>query len=179
VSESSRPVNFVTVKDRVTLAGRCGDFLTLSPFEGGQPAITVDCGIDFKTAIGRQRIRFPVTDENMRQGAEARTNTTLMKMLYCRTLGLLFADVRNLGYNRHNVLIAGRFGYVNKPRLVHQGKALEAVWHRAVLDLLAALALIDEGLFVGHVTSFKAGHRLDVELIRRLYANDMIVPVAV
>ena len=179
VSESSRPVKFVTVKEKVTLGGSRGEFLTLSPFGGGAPALTIDCGIDFKTAIGRQRIRFPVSDKNVRFGSEARTNTTLLKMLYCRTFGLLFADVRNLGYNRENVLIAGRFGYLNKPRLLHEGKSLEAVWHRAVLDLLAAIALIDEGLFVGHVTSFKAGHRLDVALVRQLYAQDMLVPVDV
>jgi UDP-3-O-acyl-N-acetylglucosamine deacetylase len=177
VSEGSRPVRYVTVKEKVTLAGHRGDFLTLSPHEGGAPAIHIDCGIDFKTAIGRQRIRFPVTENIVRFASDARTNTTLLKMLYCRTVGLLFADVRNLGYNRDNVLIAGRLGYVNEPRHDHNGKSLEAVWHRAVLDLLAAVALIDEGLFIGHITSFKAGHRLDVAMIRQLYARDLLMPV--
>lgn len=177
ISESAKPVRFVTVKEKITLGGARGDFLTLSPFEGGAPAIHIDCGIHFKTAIGRQRVRFPVTEKIVRFASEARTNTTLLKMLYCRTVGLLFADVRNLGYDRDNVLIAGRLGYVNQPRLDHNGKSLEAVWHRAVLDLLAAIALIDEGLFIGNITSFKAGHRLDVAMIRQLYARDMLVPV--
>lgn len=175
--ESPSPVRFVTVRERVTLAGTRGDFLTVAPLEGTEPRLRIDCGIRFSTAIGRQRIRFDVGDPAFRIGSEARTNTTLLKMLYCRTIGMLFADVRNLGYNWDNVLIAGRFGYVNRPRLPHQGKSLEAVWHRAALDLLAALALIDEGVFVGEVISYKAGHRLDVAMIRKLYRENLLVPV--
>ncbi len=107
----------------------------------------------------------------------ARTNTSWAKVLYCRTIGRLFADVRNLGYTSQNVLIAGRNRYMNEPRLVHEGKALEAVWHRSVLDLLAAIALIPNGQFVGHITSYKAGHRLDCELMRQLYLNEVLVPL--
>jgi UDP-3-O-acyl-N-acetylglucosamine deacetylase len=138
--------------------------------------LTLDCAVDFRTAIGRQRIRFPVNDKNVRLGSEARTNTSLLKMLYCKTIGKVFADIRNLGYNFDNVLIAGRFAYINKPKLMYEGKSLEAAWHRAVLDLLAALALVDEGNFIGHVESFKAGHRLDVNMIRMLYQQNLIVP---
>ena len=107
----------------------------------------------------------------------ARTNTSWAKVLYCRTIGRLFADVRNLGYTSQNVLIAGRNRYMNEPRLVHEGKALEAVWHRSVLDLLAAIALIPNGQVVGHITSYKAGHRLDCELMRQLYLNEVLVPL--
>jgi len=177
IRETDRPVRYVTVKERVTLCGSSGTFLTLSPLRENRPVLHVDCGVNFKSAIGRQRISFPVNDENFRHGSEARTNTTLMKMLYCKTVGKLFADVRNLGYNRSNVLIAGPFGYFNPPKLYHDGKSLEAVWHRAALDLLAALALIDEGIFVGHVSSYKAGHRLDVEMVKLLYQNNLLIPV--
>lgn len=177
IKETDRPVNYVTVKEPVTLGGDRGDFLTLTPFTGHNPVLNIDCAVNFRTAIGRQRITYPVNDKNFRHGSEARTNTTLTKMLYCRTIGMLFADVRNLGYNRENVLIAGRFGYVNKPKLLHQGKSLEAVWHRSALDLLAALALIDEGMFIGGVTSYRAGHRLDVEMIKLLYRNNLLTPV--
>jgi len=58
--------------------------------------------------------------------------------------------------------------------LLHEGKSLEAVWHRAVLDLLAALALIEEGRFLGHVISYKAGHRQDVDLVRLLYKQNLL-----
>ena len=177
VRETDRPVTYITVKEPVTIGGHRGEFLTLTPFRGTSPVLEMDCAVHFRTAIGRQRIRYPVNDKNFRYGAEARTNTTLTKMLYCRTLGLLFADVRNLGYNRTNVLIASRFGYVNRPKLPHAGKSLEAVWHRSALDLLAALALIDEGIFIGGATSYKAGHRLDVDLIKALYRENLLVPV--
>lgn len=177
IKETGRPVNYVTVKEPVTLAGGRGDFLTLTPFTGPSPVLDIDCAVHFKTAIGRQRIRYPVNDRNFRYGSEARTNTTLTKMLYCKTIGMLFADVRNLGYNSENVLIAGRFGYFNKPKLLHEGKSLEAAWHRSTLDLLAALALIDEGMFIGGVKTYKAGHRLDVEMVKLLYQNSLLTPV--
>ncbi|MEM7394893.1 MAG: UDP-3-O-acyl-N-acetylglucosamine deacetylase, partial [Verrucomicrobiota bacterium] len=77
-------------------------------------------------------------------------------------------------YTKENLLIAGRNSYVNEPQLMHNGKSLEAVWHRSVLDLVAALALIEEGRFLGHVTSYKAGHRLDVDLVRLLYQNELL-----
>ena len=51
------------------------------------------------------------------------------------------------------------------------------MWHRSVLDLLAAIALINNGLFVGRITSYKAGHRLDCDLVRQLYLNEMLVPL--
>jgi hypothetical protein len=82
-----------------------------------------------------------------------------------------------MGYNSRNVLIASRFGYLNRPHLVHNGKSLEAVWHRAALDLLAALALMDTGRFAARVISHKAGHWLDVQMMRRLYQEDLIVPL--
>lgn len=172
--ELGRPATYVTVKEKVTVASPAGGFLTLAPFEGGKPSLHIDCGIAFHTAIGRQRIRFPVTAEQFRYGAAARTNTTGANMLYCKTIGKLFADVRNLGYTMENIVVAGRRGYYNEPGLVHDGKSLEAVWHRATLDLLAAVALIEEGLFVGRIVSYKAGHRLDVAMIRMLYKNQLL-----
>ena len=88
---------------------------------------------------------------------------------------MVFADVRNLGYTRRNILIAGPHHYFNRPGLVHQGKSLEAVWHRAALDLLAAVALIDRGRLAGRITSYKSGHVLDVQMVRELYERDLLV----
>src|SRR5690606_39221829 len=98
-------------------------------------------------AIGDQRIKLVLNAETFRRGAHARTNTTASKKLYCQTIGKAFADVRNLGDTDKNVLIAGKTRYHNKAGLVVNGKALEAVWHRAILDLLAAVALIERGHF--------------------------------
>ena len=158
----------------VVLCSPSGAFLALAPCRSAQPELRVDCAVDFPNALGRQRIRFRVNPALTRYASEARTNTPLWKMVYCKTVGKLFADIRNLGYTTENLLIAGRHSYYNTPRLLHEGKALEAVWHRAVLDLLAALALIEEGRFCGEVTSFKAGHHLDVQLVCQLYRHGLL-----
>ena len=169
-----QPAVYCTVKEPVVAVGANGAFLALAPPSDGQPGLHIDCAVDFPTAIGRQRIRVPVSQPIFRIGAEARTNTTALRMLYCKTIGRLFADVRNLGYTTDNILIAGRRGYYNEPRLVREGKSLEAVWHRAALDLLAALSLVEDGLFAGRVVSYKAGHALDVRLISQLYKLDLL-----
>ena len=178
VRHVNRPQPFVTVREPVTVANAGGAFLTLLPADPQRPLLAIDAAVDFKTAIGRQRIRFAVEPERFAYGATARTNSSAMKMLYCRTLGLLFADIRNLGYSMENLLIAGRYFYWNKALLPHNGKSLEAVWHRATLDLLAAIALVDEGLFVGEIISYKSGHGLDVELVQRLYQEALLTPLA-
>ncbi len=176
--ETERPIPYVTVKEPVTVGGTYGDFVTLAPPDDPEnPQLTVDCALNFQTAIGQQRIIFPVCEELTRMASVARTNTSYAKVLYCATIGRLFADVRNLGYNKHNVSIASKKRYVNEPRLVHEGKALEAAWHRSVLDLLAAIALIHNGRFVGKIKSYKAGHRLDCDLVRQLYLNEVLVPL--
>jgi UDP-3-O-acyl-N-acetylglucosamine deacetylase len=175
--EQDRPVRYFTVKEKVTVGHPTGgSYLTFHPAAPGQPKLTVDCAIDFPTAIGKQRIKFPLNYEHFRRGAEARTNSPFSKMLFCRTLGKLFADIRNLGYSDKNILIAGRKSYYNEPKLIHEGKSLEAVWHRAILDLLAAIALLEEGRFVGHIESYRAGHQLDCLAMRLLYKRGFIVP---
>jgi UDP-3-O-acyl-N-acetylglucosamine deacetylase len=173
---TDRPVKYFTVKEPVTVGGTYGDFVTLAPPDDpNDPKLTVDCAINFPTAIGQQRIIFPVCDELTKMASVARTNTSYAKVLYCATIGKLFADVRNLGYNKTNVSIASKKAYKNEPRLIHEGKALEAAWHRSVLDLLAAIALIPNGQFVGKIKSYKAGHRLDCELMKQLYLNEVLV----
>jgi len=168
------PARCVTVKEPVTVVGANGGFLTFMPADKGNRRLTVDCAIDFPNAIGRQRIRYDVNHKTVRHGAFARTNTNLWMMLYCKTIGKVFADTRNLGYTLRNILVAGPRHYVNKPHMIHNGKSLEAVWHRGVLDLLAAVALIHLGRFVGSIRSYKAGHALDVEMVQELYKRDLL-----
>jgi UDP-3-O-acyl-N-acetylglucosamine deacetylase len=174
IVSGSKPASFLTVKEPVTIEGPHGSFLKLLPAKGNSRKLFVDCAVDFKSAIGKQRIRFPVTRSIFRQGAFARTNTTLWKMLFSKTIGHIFADVRNLGYTLKNIQIAGRWRYINKPGLVHNGKSLEPAWHRAALDLLAAIALIDKGRLAGTVISYKSGHTLDVQMIKELYQRDLL-----
>jgi UDP-3-O-acyl-N-acetylglucosamine deacetylase len=174
-----RAAKYVTVKERITVGNSRGAFLTLAPpADPAKPMLAIDCAVDFKTAIGKQRIRFALCPDIFAYGAAARTNSTAMKMIWCKTIGMLFADIRNLGYSYENLLVAGRWGYVNTPLMEHEGKSLEAVWHRAILDLLAAVALIEDGLFAGEIISYKSGHGLDVEMIRRLYQENLITPLA-
>jgi UDP-3-O-acyl-N-acetylglucosamine deacetylase len=172
--EQEKDAIWLGVKQPVTVTSASGGFLTFLPPENGEQKLSMDCAVDFKSAIGRQRIQFDVTPESFRHGATARTNTTLLMMLYCKTIGKIFADVRNLGYTNKNILIAGPRNYFNQPLLIHEGKSLEAVWHRAVLDLLAAVALIDKGRFAGKIISYKAGHALDCEMIKQLYQRSLL-----
>lgn len=177
VAQPERPLRTLTVKEPVTVVGANGSFLHVVPAEPGQRRLSFDVAIDFPTAIGRQRIQFDLCRKAFCHGAAARTNCSLADMIYAQTLGKFFADVRNLGYTSRNILIAGRRGYLNTPQLVENGKSLEAVWHRAVLDLIAALSLIDEGRLAGHVISYKAGHSLDVRLVTQLALHDLLEPL--
>lgn len=154
--------------------GSGDNFLTFIPAAPGDLSLTMDCAIDFPTAIGKQRIKFRLDRERFLHGAAARTNTSFIKMLYCRTIGKIFADIRHLGYTMDNILVASRWGYVNEAKLVHEGKSLEAAWHRATLDLLAAIALIEDGRFCGQVVSYRAGHALDCHMIRLLYKHHLL-----
>ncbi len=174
VQRQARVVRWLTVKEAVTVAGPGGSFLTFQPCNPARPRLEMDVAIDFPDAIGRQRIRLNLNRRHFRFGALARTNTTSAMKLYFATAGKLFADIRNMGYTDRNILIAGKRRYVNQPLLLHAGKSLEAIWHRTMLDLLAAIALIDQGRFVGRVISYKSGHTLDVALIRLLHKYNVL-----
>ncbi len=173
----ARPRRYFTVREKCSICSEKGGFLIFEPAVNGRKQLDLDCALDFKTAIGKQRLQVTLTEDNFRYGAVARTNTSAAKKFYCSTIGKIFADVRNLGYSNKNILIAGKNDYVNEPKLLHQGKSLEAAWHRAALDLFAALNLVDRGSFVGRVSSYRAGHTLDVRMITQLYLNDMLVEV--
>ncbi|EDY84687.1 hypothetical protein VDG1235_4320 [Verrucomicrobiia bacterium DG1235] len=170
-------VRYFTVKERVSLLTPHNGLLQIDPVEEGNLALEIDCVRDFPNAIGQQRIRFVNNERSFLHGSTARTNSTARQKLLVTTFGKLFPESRNLGYNSKNVLIAGKRKYVNQPTHMHEGKSLEAAWHRAVLDLLAALALIDEGRFVGRIVDFKGGHYPDVEMVKLLHAYDLLVEV--
>jgi len=174
VTETGTPSKYYTVKEPAMFGTPHGSFLLFLPAENGSRELLIDCAIDFKTAIGKQRIVFPVNRDTFRHGALARTNCSMWQMLFFKTIGILFADTRNIGYNFRNIVIAGPRRYVNKPELFHDGRSLEAAWHRSCLDLLAAIALIDKGRFAGKIVSYKAGHSLDVDAVRGLYHSDLL-----
>ena len=173
------PATYVTVKEPLAFGGPRGDFLLFLPPENGRKVLRLDVAIEWRTIIGRQRIVFDVTPDTFRHGSFARTNATHRQYQLARAFGWLFADTRNLGYNRDNILIHGRRRWYGEPRFPLEGtdRFLEPVWHRATLDLLAALSLFGPDRFVGTVVSFRAGHTQDCDAVRALYRQDLLVHI--
>ena len=177
ITETDADATYVTVKEPVAFGGKRGDFLLFLPAENGERNLRIDCAISWNTVIGDQRILFDVTPETFRYASLARTNATRKQYILAKTVGKLFASTRHWGYNDRNILIHGPRRFYTEPRFPVNGKFLEPVWHRATLDLMAAIALTGEHRFAGTVVSFRAGHTLDCDAIRALYRNDLLVRV--
>ena len=175
IVETDQCATYVTVKEPLAFAGTRGDFLMFLPDDGSR-RLRLDVAINWRTIIGDQRIVFDVTPETFSYGAYARTNATHRQYQLAKTVGWLFADTRNLGYDNNNILIHGRKRWYGKPRFPLEGTSrfLEPVWHRATLDLLAALSLTGPDRFVGTVVSYRAGHTQDCDAIRYLYRHDLL-----
>ena len=170
VRELDEPARFVTVREPVTFGSGRQDFLTFLPAKPGEYGIRLDVAVDFASAIGRQRIVYDLTPETFAHGAAARTNAPYSLYLYTMTLGRVL-NRRRYGYTRRNILIHGRRSYLNPPLFDR-----EAAWHRATLDLLAALALADGGRFCGTVVSYRAGHRQDCAALAAIELAGLLVP---
>ena len=177
IVETDQEATYVTVREPVAFGGKRGDFLLFLPMENGARNLRIDCAISWNTVIGDQRILFDVTPETFAYASFARTNATRRQYLLAKTVGKLFAATRNWGYNERNILIHGPKRFYTEPRFRVGEKFLEPVWHRATLDLMAALALTGEHRFCGTVVSYRAGHTLDCDAIRALYRNDLLARV--
>ena len=177
IVETSEPATCVTVKEPVAFGGKRGDFLLFLPAENGERNLRIDCAISWNTVIGDQRVLFDVTPETFAYASFARTNATRKQFLLAKTVGKLFAATRNWGYNERNILIHGRRKFYTEPRFQVGEKFLEPVWHRATLDLMAAIALTGEHRFCGTVVSYRAGHTQDCDAIRALYRNDLLTHI--
>ena len=177
IVETADSATYVTVKEPVAFGGSRGDFLLFLPAENGEKRLRIDCAISWNTVIGDQRIIFDVTPETFAYASLARTNATHRQYLLAKTVGKLFAATRNWGYNDRNILIHGPKRFYTEPRFPVGDKFLEPVWHRATLDLMAAIALIGDHRFCGTVVSYRAGHTLDCDAIRALYRNELLVRV--
>jgi len=175
-SASNLQPSYVTVREPVAFGGKRGDFLLFLPAKDAERNLRIDCAIKWNTCIGQQRILFDVTPETFTYASLARTNCTRNQYLAALTIGKLFAATRHWGYTKKNILIHGKHGWHNEPRFPVGDKFLEPVWHRATLDLMAALALI-RGRFVGTVVSYRAGHTLDCDAVRAHYRNDLLKTV--
>ena len=175
IVETDSDATFVTVKEPVSFGGSRGDFLLFLPAENGERNLRIDCAISWNTVIGRQRVVFDVTADTFRYAANARTNATHRQYLFVKTIGKLFAATRNMGYNERNILIHGPRRFYTEPRFPVNGKYLEPVWHRATLDLMAALSLFGSHRFAGTVVSYRAGHTLDCDAVRAICRHDLLV----
>ena len=177
VVPTAEEATYVTVREPVAFGGSRGDFLLFLPAANGERNLRIDCAISWKTVIGDQRVLFDVTPETFAYASLARTNATHRQYLLAKTVGKLFAATRNWGYNDRNILIHGPKRFYTEPRFPVGEKFLEPVWHRATLDLMAAIALVGDHRFCGTVVSYRAGHTLDCDAIRALYRNDLLVQV--
>ena len=174
IVDTGMQASYVTVKEPLAFGGKRGDFLLFFPAKPGDRRLRIDCAISWNTVIGRQRVIFDVTPETFRYAALARTNATHRQYLLAKTIGKLFAATRNWGYNERNILIHGPKRYYTEPRFRVGDKFLEPVWHRATLDLMAALSLFGEHRLCGTVVSFRAGHTLDCDAVRAIRRNDLL-----
>ena len=175
VVDTGDEATYVTVREPIAFAGNRGDFLMFLPDDGSR-RLRLDVAISWRTIIGDQRVVFDVTPETFRYGAYARTNATHRQYMLAKTIGWLFADTRHLGYDKDNILIHGPGRWYGKPRFQVEGtdRFLEPVWHRATLDLLAALSLTGADRFVGTVVSYRAGHTQDCDAVRHLYRHGLV-----
>ena len=177
VVETADDATYVTVKEPVAFGGRRGDFLLFLPAEDGERRLRIDCAISWNTVIGDQRVLFDVTPGTFRYASLARTNATRRQYLLAKTVGKLFAATRHWGYDEGNILIHGPKKFYTEPRFPAGGKFLEPVWHRATLDLMAALALTGPDRLCGTVVSYRAGHTQDCDAVRALYRNGLLTKV--
>ena len=173
IVEKADDATYVTVKEPLAFGGKRGDFLLFLPAENGDRNLRIDCAISWNTVIGKERVLFDATYDTFRYAAFARTNATRRQYILAKTVGKLFAATRNWGYNDRNILIHGKRFYT-EPRFPVGDKFLEPVWHRATLDLMAALSLTGSHRFAGTVVSYRAGHTLDCDAVRALYRNDLL-----
>ncbi len=164
---------YFTVKETVSAVWQSGAFLIFSPNNAINSYSNLDCAVDFKSAIGIQRIQFPLTYSYLKLGSVARTNSTFKKAVISKTAGRFIKGIKDLGYNTSNVLIAGKKRYFNAPRLIENGKSLEAIWHRAVLDLPAVTSMVAGDLKV-NIKSYKAGHREDIQMMKLITEKNLL-----
>ncbi|MCQ2367520.1 MAG: UDP-3-O-acyl-N-acetylglucosamine deacetylase [Kiritimatiellae bacterium] len=182
IVKTETKATYITVKEPVAFGGKRGDFLLFLPAKPGDKKLHIDCAIKWNTIIGTQRVVFDASYDTFRYASLARTNATLNQYRFAKTIGKLFAATRNWGYDDKKILIHGPKKYYTKQKAQEcfekpSGKYLEPIWHRATLDLMAALSLTGADRLCGTVVSFRAGHTQDCDAIRALYRNNLLTQV--
>lgn len=125
--------------------------LELFPYRG----FKIDFMVDFPGA-GKQRCSFDFQKGDfIKEIAPARTFGYIEEYELLKQRGLA------RGASFENTLVLGKDGYINTPRFPD-----EIVRHK-ILDLLGDLALSGRSL-LAEVKAIKSGHKLNIELARRL-----------
>ncbi|MFH1362389.1 MAG: UDP-3-O-acyl-N-acetylglucosamine deacetylase [bacterium] len=114
--------------------------------------------VDFP-GIGEQKLEFDLEKNDFAaEIAPARTVGYLKEREALKSQGL------GLGASLENALVIGDKGYLNKPRFKD-----EIVRHK-ILDLIGDLALLGRPI-KAEIRARKSGHRLNIELARRILDN--------
>ncbi|MFH1542331.1 MAG: UDP-3-O-acyl-N-acetylglucosamine deacetylase [bacterium] len=118
----------------------------------------VDFMIKFPV-VGEQKFSFDSQKDSFaKEIAPARTVGSIEEHEKLKSQGLA------LGASLENALVISQDGYINRPRFPD-----EIVRHK-ILDLIGDLALLGTPL-QAHIKANKSGHKLNIELVRRLLKN--------
>lgn len=151
--DQGEPRNFLILKNPI-LIDKGETSLEAAP----DNRLVVDFMVNFP-GIEPQRLVFDQeTNDFCREIAPARTFGYLEDYEALKNSGLAH------GASYENALVLGKDGYKSKPRFPD-----EVVRHK-VLDLIGDLALIGRPLHA-RVTAKRSGHKLNVELVRRILTN--------
>ncbi|OMO60694.1 UDP-3-O-acyl N-acetylglucosamine deacetylase [Corchorus capsularis] len=128
------------------------------------PKVRITCGIDFPKvpAIGCQWFSLAADDSYEKHIACSRTFCVYEEVEHMRNAGLIKG-----GSLDNAIVCSASKGWLNPPLRFHD----EPCRHK-VLDLIGDLSLFaqsgNQGFPVAHVVSFKAGHSLHADFVRKL-----------
>jgi len=136
------------LKEQIEIKGDSAS-IKIIPFDGFKAHFMIDF-----PCIGKQTFVF--SDNFEAEIAPARTFGLIEELEHLKSRGLA------RGASLENALAIGRDGFINQPRFPD-----EPVRHK-ILDLIGDLALVGRPI-KGEIFAVKSGHRLNVELARRLF----------
>jgi len=148
IIEQNREKAFLQIKDQIEIKDGSSS-IKIAPFNG----FKVHFMIDFPY-IGKQTFVF--SDNFEAEVAPARTFGLIEELETLKSRGLA------KGASLENALAIGKGGDVNAPRFKD-----EPVRHK-ILDLIGDLSLIGRPI-KGEIFAVKSGHKLNIELARRLF----------
>ncbi|MFH1826449.1 MAG: UDP-3-O-acyl-N-acetylglucosamine deacetylase [bacterium] len=154
IVEQDAEKNYLALTKEIVIGDKEAQ-IAASPYNG----FKVDFMINLP-GIGQQQLGFEVGQDDFSKAiAPARTFGYIEDHEQLKSQGL------GQGASLENALVLSKAGYVNKSRFPD-----EPVRHK-ILDLIGDLALLGKPL-KAQIKAAKSGHRLNIELVRRLLKND-------